>query len=86
MSIPHFAVGYNTTKGGEDMFRRIRDLREDRDLTQKQVASILNCSQQVYSNYELGQRDLPTDILIKLSSLYNVSVDYILEISDDPKI
>ena len=68
------------------MFRRIRDLREDRDLTQKQVASILNCSQQVYSNYELGQRDLPTDILIKLSSLYNVSVDYILEISDDPKI
>ena len=86
MSIPHFAVGYNTIKGGEDMFRRIRDLREDRDLTQKQVASILNCSQQVYSNYELGQRDLPTDILIKLSSLYNVSVDYILEISDDPKI
>ena len=67
-------------------YPRLKDLREDRDLTQKQVASILNCSQQVYSNYELGQRDLPTDILIKLSSLYNVSVDYILEISDDPKI
>lgn len=45
------------------MFQRIRDLREDRDLTQKQVATVLNCSQQVYSNYELGQRDLPTAVL-----------------------
>ena len=47
------------------MFQRIRDLREDRDLTQKQVATVLNCSQQVYSNYELGQRDLPTAVLPK---------------------
>lgn len=68
------------------MYRRIRDLREDSDLTQKQVALKLNCSQQVYSNYELGQRDIPTDILIKLSEIYNVSADYILEISDNPKI
>lgn len=68
------------------MYRRIRELREDNDLTQKQVAGELNCSQQVYSNYELGQRDIPTDILIKLSRLYNVSVDYILEVSDVPKI
>ena len=68
------------------MYRRIRDLREDSDLTQKQIAKILNCSQQVYSNYELGQRDIPTDILIKLSSFYKVSVDYILELSDNPKI
>ena len=64
------------------MFRRIRDLREDNDLTQKQVARQLNCSQQVYSNYELGQRDIPTDILIKLSKIYNVSADYILGIKD----
>ena len=68
------------------MFRRIRDLREDRDLTQKQLANALNCSQQVYSNYELGQRDVPTEILIKLSAFYQVSVDYILEISNNPKI
>ncbi len=68
------------------MYRRIRELREDNDLTQKQVAKELNCSQQVYSNYELGQRDIPTDILIRLSRLYNVSVDYILEITDSPKI
>lgn len=66
------------------MFRRIRDLREDSDLTQKQIAKELNCSQQVYSNYELGQRDIPTDILIKLSSFYKVSVDYILELTDNP--
>ena len=68
------------------MFERIRNLREDNDLTQKQVAKILNCSQQVYSNYELGQRDIPTDILIKLSKFYNVSADYILEISNNPNI
>ena len=73
-------------KEGDGMFQRIRDLREDHDLTQKQVAAKLNCSQQVYSNYELGQRDIPTDILIKLSSLYDVSIDYILEISNNPQI
>ena len=68
------------------MFKRIRELREDNDLTQKQISQILNCSQQVYSDYELGQRDIPTDILIQLSSYYNVSADYILEISDNPNI
>ena len=68
------------------MFRRIRDLRIDHDLTQKQISQILNCSQQVYSNYELGQRDIPTDILIGLSIYYNVSVDYILELTNNPHI
>ena len=67
------------------MYRRIRDLREDSDLTQKQMAKILNCSQQVYSNYELGQRDIPTEILIALSKHYNVSTDYILGLTDNPK-
>ena len=67
------------------LYKRIRDLREDKDLTQREMAKNLNCSQQVYSNYELGQRDIPTDILIKLSNFYGVSVDYILGISDNPK-
>ncbi len=67
-------------------YKRIRDLREDSDLTQKELAKVLNCSQQVYSNYELGQRDIPTDVLIKLSAFYKVSVDYILGISDSRKI
>ena len=66
------------------MFKRIRDLREDRDLTQSQVAKMLRCSQQVYSNYELGQRDIPTDVLIQLSKLYNVSVDYLLGLTNKP--
>ena len=68
------------------VYRRIRDLREDNDKTQRELANVLNCSQQVYSNYEFGQRDIPTDILIKLSRYYNVSVDYILGISDNPKV
>ena len=88
MSILQFAVGYNyfSKCTGGLMFKRIRDLREDHDYTQKHLASVLSCSQQVYSNYELGQRDIPTDILIKLSNFYNVSIDYILGISDNPKI
>ena len=63
---------------------RIRNLREDKDLTQKAMAKILNCSQQVYSNYELGQRDIPTEILIALAKFHNVSVDYILNLTDNP--
>ncbi len=65
------------------VFKRIRDLREDADLKQKDVAAVLNCSQQVYSNYELGQRDIPTDILIALAKYYETTTDYILELSDD---
>lgn len=61
------------------MYRRIRDLREDKDMTQTQIAEILNCSQRVYSNYERGDIDIPTDILKKLADFHNVSVDYILE-------
>ena len=64
------------------MYPRIRDLREDRDLTQRELAETLHCSQQVYSNYELGQRDIPTDVLIKLSKFYNVSTDYILGLQE----
>ena len=68
-----------------ELFKNIRSLREDRDITQKQMAQILHCSQQVYSNYELGQRDVPTDVLIKLSEFYGVSTDYILGLTDNPK-
>ena len=68
------------------VFQRIRNLREDRDLTQREISAYLNCSQRVYSNYELGQRDIPTDILIKLSAFYNVSVDYILNRTDKKEL
>lgn len=64
------------------MYKRIRELREDSDKTQKELSRALHCSQQVYSNYELGQRDVPTDILIKIAKYYGVSTDYILGLSD----
>ena len=67
------------------MYSRIRSLREDKDITQAEMAHYLHCSQQVYSNYELGQRDIPTDILIKLSEYYDVSTDYILGLTENPK-
>lgn len=67
------------------VYKRIRDLREDKDIKQKEMADFLNCSQQVYSNYELGQRDIPTEILIKLAVFHNVSTDYILGLTDIPE-
>ena len=60
-------------------YKRLRELREDHDLTQRQLASILGLTQPQYFRYEQGYRDLPTDILIKLADLYNTSTDYILE-------
>lgn len=67
------------------IYKNIRALREDSDITQKQVAEYLHCSQQVYSNYELGQRDIPTDVLIKLSEFYHVSTDFLLGLTNNPK-
>ena len=60
------------------MYPRIRDLREDRDLNQTQVAAMLGMSQTGYSKYETGENDIPTAILIKLARFYNTSVDYLL--------
>lgn len=64
------------------IYKRIRDLREDRDLTQREMGTVLSCSQRVYSNYERGELDIPTEILIKLADFHQVSVDYILERTD----
>lgn len=67
------------------MFKRIRELREDNDLTQKQVGEKLNMSQTGYNQYEIGKNDIPTKVLIELAKLYNTSVDYILDITDEIK-
>lgn len=64
------------------MYRRIRDLREDQDLLQKDLAKILNCTQVCYSNYEMGKRDLPTEVLIQLARFYHTSTDYLLGLTD----
>ena len=67
------------------IYRRIRDLREDHDLTQRQIAAMLGLTQPQYFRYEQGYRDPPTDILIRLSELYETSVDYILGLTNNPK-
>ena len=64
------------------MYRRIRDLREDRDLRQKDMAEYLRCTQVSYSHYELGKRDIPTDVLIRLAYFYGTSTDYLLGRTD----
>lgn len=65
------------------MYNRLRALREDKDLTQKQVAKILDMSQTGYSQYEIGKNDVPTKVLIKLALFYGVSVDYLLDITNE---
>ena len=66
-------------------YNRIRDLREDRDMNQTEVARMLGMSQTGYSKYETGENDIPTAILIKLARYYNTSIDYLLGETDDPK-
>lgn len=64
---------------------RLKDLREDRDLLQKDIARILNMSQTGYSKYEVGTNDIPTEILKKLASYYDTSIDYLLCLTDERK-
>ncbi len=64
------------------MYRRIRDLREDMDLTQGEMADYLKCTQVCYSYYENGKRDIPTEVLINLAKFYKTSTDYILGLTD----
>lgn len=64
---------------------RLRDLREDHDMTQREIAEFLNIRQNTYSQYENGQRQIPLEALIKLALLYNTSTDYILGLTNEPK-
>lgn len=68
------------------MFRRIRDLREDADLTQAQISKHLNISQRAYSHYENGTRDIPVNTLIALADFYHVSIDYLLERTNNKRL
>lgn len=67
------------------MYPRIRDLREDKDLTQTKLAKLIGMSQTGYSKYETGENDIPTGILIKLATLHETSVDYLLGLTDEKK-
>ena len=65
-------------------YPRLRDLREDHDMAQKEVAAVLGIDQRVYSNYETGKREIPTHHLLTLAELYKTSVDYLLGRTNDP--
>ena len=65
-------------------YRRLRDLREDKDLKQKEIAAILGIDQRVYSNYETGKREIPVRFVVALSDFYKTSTDYILGKTDNP--
>lgn len=69
----------------DNYYPRLRDLREDHDLSQQQVADYLDMKQPQYSRYERGLRDIPTDVLIRLAQLYRTSTDYILGLVNNPK-
>ena len=66
-----------------NMLLRIRDLREDRDLKQKELAQLLLCDQSLYSKYERGQRELPLRLTVQLAAFYGVSVDYLVGLTDE---
>lgn len=65
-------------------YRRLRDLREDHDLTQDQLVAMLGLNKTTYTNYEQGKREIPFALVIRLAKLYNVSIDYIAELADTP--
>lgn len=66
------------------MFQRLRDMREDKDLTQAQMADFLKIHQTTYSDYEIGNLNVPVDVLIKLARFYNTSIDFLVGITDNP--
>ncbi len=81
MSIEQFVLEYNNC--GDNMkFRRIRDLREDADLTQTQMGRAINLPQRTYAYYESGERTVPPEVLIAIAKFHKTSVDYILELTD----
>ncbi len=66
------------------MFKRVRDLREDKDLTQAQLAEYLKIHQTTYSDYEIGRLNIPIDVFIKLARFYKTSIDYLTGLTDNP--
>lgn len=64
---------------------RLKNIREDKDITQAEIANLLNCKQNTYQQYEAGKRQIPLEALIKLAKFYDTSIDYLLEITDEIK-
>jgi len=83
----HGIIFKNAWKGLKFLYfyQRLRDLREDNDLTQEQVAKILGTAREQYNKYELGKQEIPFHHVIALAKLYNVSIDYIANLKDTPQ-
>lgn len=85
MSISFLQITHN--KNGDVMrYKNLKNIREDNDIKQKDIAKFLNVSQNTYSQYETGIIALTAEVLVKLADYYNVSVDYLLDRTDNPKI
>lgn len=82
MSICSYCINYNASEVSA-LYQHIRDLREDADLTQQELANMLHISQATYSRYENGALDIPSSALIALARFYKVSVDYLLDLTND---
>ena len=85
MSIGQIVLRYNFSRV-INMNLRIKDMREDNDLTQKQVSQMLLCDQSLYSKYERGEREIPLKLIVTLADFYNVSIDYLAGRTDNPEI
>lgn len=68
------------------MYLRIKDIREDNDMTQKEISKILSCDQSLYSKYERGEREIPLSLIIKLADYYKTSIDFLTGRTDNPEI
>ena len=83
MSIGQIVRGYINI--GDNMRLRIRDMREDRDLRQRDIAEYLHCDQSLYSKYEREERPIPFEMMVKLALFYKTSIDYLAGLTDNPK-
>ena len=83
LSIGQIVRGYISI--GDDMRLRIRDMREDRDLKQSDIAKYLHCDQSLYSKYEREERPIPFEMMVKLALFYKTSIDYLAGLTDNPK-
>lgn len=76
-------LGYDGIEVIDMRYARLKNLREDNDLTQKQLAARLQCSQRTYSDYETGKVGISAEILVRLANIYNTSIDYLLDLTDE---
>ena len=86
MSISLLQILHNNFEVIIMQFKNLRNIREDRDIKQKEIAAYLNVSQNTYSQYETGVISLTAEILIKLANYYNVSIDFLLDRTNNPKM